>query len=449
MPPALQSPRIAENIFAGYDNAMRRHYTAQEMAGREQDMEWKAEERQFARQKRQESEDVNAIWNQIDFSLPYIANKDKVRKLPPDKQQAVLAFYAKTPADQRKRLAGVQKASREFIANTFPRIRDEQTYQQVRAMAPQYLAQNGATQEEIQKIMQTSFPPKYDPRTVETLMAMAGYKPDQQQRQPDAPSAVREWEYFKSLSPQEQQKYLAMKRAAKFVNLGGSVVQPSEIAPGTTVAEFQKTLPPQDEPAIIAAQEAARQRAKTEALGEQERAKLEGRGGIPETKKKESAQQQVAKILEDLKNTYAQLDAMGGIVDTKDGALKNIGARIASSGVGQFIGGAVGTEEQSLRNKIFTMRPLLINYIRQASNMGARGLDSEKELEFYLKAATDPTLDIQTNMFAINTLMKAYGPQSVPGTSMQPAHKKTPKDLSDEELQAELKRRLLEDLGGK
>ena len=53
--------------------------------------------------------------------------------------------------------------------------------------------------------------------------------------------------------------------------------------------------------------------------------------------------------------------------------------------------------------------PLLINEIRQASKMGARGLDSVKELEFYLQAATDEKQDLQSNLDAIKILDMAYG----------------------------------------
>jgi hypothetical protein len=41
--------------------------------------------------------------------------------------------------------------------------------------------------------------------------------------------------------------------------------------------------------------------------------------------------------------------------------------------------------------------------------MGARGLDSNKELEFYIQAATDPARDIQANRAALQVLENAYG----------------------------------------
>jgi hypothetical protein len=55
------------------------------------------------------------------------------------------------------------------------------------------------------------------------------------------------------------------------------------------------------------------------------------------------------------------------------------------------------------------MRPLLLNDIRQAGEMGAKGMDSEKEMEFFLQAATNPGYTIQTNIAAIIALDDAYG----------------------------------------
>jgi hypothetical protein len=51
----------------------------------------------------------------------------------------------------------------------------------------------------------------------------------------------------------------------------------------------------------------------------------------------------------------------------------------------------------------------MLNEIRQASEMGARGLDSEKELEFYLAATTDEKTELHSNLAAAIVLDEAYG----------------------------------------
>lgn len=129
----------------------------------------------------------------------------------------------------------------------------------------------------------------------------------------------------------------------------------------------------------------------------------------PKASSKENAMKTVSTNLRDMARVYGQLNERGAIVNTEKGGFSNIMSRLSASRVGQAAGVAVGGQSQSLRNDINQMKPLLINSIRQASGMGARGMDSEKELEFYLKAATDPTLDVQTNLRAIDRLDKAYG----------------------------------------
>jgi len=88
---------------------------------------------------------------------------------------------------------------------------------------------------------------------------------------PDAasagPSNVQEWNFYNGLSPADQEKYLTMKRANTAVNLGGSVVVPSQVAPGgAPQATFPTTLPPSNTPEVRGAQVAAEEAARTAAI---------------------------------------------------------------------------------------------------------------------------------------------------------------------------------------
>lgn len=49
----------------------------------------------------------------------------------------------------------------------------------------------------------------------------------------DAPSSVREWEYFNGLSKEDQARYLRMKRANPYLDVGTGFVQPDPANPGT------------------------------------------------------------------------------------------------------------------------------------------------------------------------------------------------------------------------
>lgn len=133
------------------------------------------------------------------------------------------------------------------------------------------------------------------------------------------------------------------------------------------------------------------------------------KGETTPVEKRETAQARMSGILANIANHYIKLDSMGAIVNIDNPSLSNVSARMRASTIGQAFENALGTNAQSIRRAINNAKPLIINYVRQASEMGARGLDSEKELEFYLQAATDEKADIQSNMSAIIVLDEAYG----------------------------------------
>lgn len=74
-----------------------------------------------------------------------------------------------------------------------------------------------------------------------------------------APSNVREWEYFNKLSPEQQQQYLVVKRAEKYLDRGTDFARPNPIAPGEVMGTIQKD---------VAGAEAEKVRGKTQAEGE-------------------------------------------------------------------------------------------------------------------------------------------------------------------------------------
>ena len=124
---------------------------------------------------------------------------------------------------------------------------------------------------------------------------------------------------------------------------------------------------------------------------------------------KQSGAENFDKLIGNLRDNYNQLGTMGGITDTTKGAYSNILAGTSSSGIGQAAGRLLGTQAQSVRNTIAQSRPLLLNAIKEATGMSAKQMDSNAELKMYLAAATDPTLDLQTNLNALSQLESLYG----------------------------------------
>lgn len=136
---------------------------------------------------------------------------------------------------------------------------------------------------------------------------------------------------------------------------------------------------------------------------------MDAKGEISPQKAKDISKNRMEGNLAKLASYYNELDSMGAILNTKNSTIENIIAASRSSTAGQAVGRITGSQEQAIRQSISNLKPLIIQDIRQSTNMSARGLDSEKELEFYLQAATDEKKSLQSNIAAIVVLDENYG----------------------------------------
>ena len=85
-----------------------------------------------------------------------------------------------------------------------------------------------------------------DPNATEEQRKLA-----QQALAADLPASVREWEYIQGLKPAEQQQYIAIKRANRYYNIGGSHVLPNPLLPGQAhLAQIDNTLQPGQRPGL-------------------------------------------------------------------------------------------------------------------------------------------------------------------------------------------------------
>lgn len=121
------------------------------------------------------------------------------------------------------------------------------------------------------------------------------------------------------------------------------------------------------------------------------------------------SKQDASETIAQLRDSYGQLKAGGGITSTANGALDNMKAAASASSIGQTVGGMLGTKNQSQRNTIAQMRPLLMTQVMRAMGITAKQLDSNAELKLWLSAATDPTMDHETNMRALDNLENLIG----------------------------------------
>ena len=135
-------------------------------------------------------------------------------------------------------------------------------------------------------------------------------------------------------------------------------------------------------------------------------------GKEPSAAKKDEQAGQGAQALSDsiatLRGFYDTLDQNGAIVNPKNSSLSNLSASAGASGVGQFLGGLVGTKNQTVRDSINMQRPLLLQAIKQATGMSAKQMDSNAELKLWLASATDPTKSVQANREALDSIERKY-----------------------------------------
>jgi|TARA_R110000796_G_scaffold251934_1_gene384528 hypothetical protein len=123
--------------------------------------------------------------------------------------------------------------------------------------------------------------------------------------------------------------------------------------------------------------------------------------------KARKARESMGGQLAELGNYFmAQFNEGAGISITQSGP-ENI-LNYARASVPMF-DQAAGTRAGQIFSKIDAVRPTIINEIRQASEMGVRGMDTKAEMDFYLQAMGATNRDVGANMGALIMLNNAYG----------------------------------------
>lgn len=124
---------------------------------------------------------------------------------------------------------------------------------------------------------------------------------------------------------------------------------------------------------------------------------------------KEAGQAILTGALTDLHDAHTRLQSQGAYVSPDRTWWRNSFERFSGSDIGQFIAGYAGTEAQNQRDEVEQIRPLVMAGIKKATGLTGKELDSNRELQFYLAAATDVTRSKEANMAAIQRLDRMYG----------------------------------------
>lgn len=200
------------------------------------------------------------------------------------------------------------------------------------------------------------------------------WAPQQTQTQ-QPPSAVEEYNFFKTLSPEEQQRYLTVKRAADWQNLGGEVTLPNPLNPsGAPIASMPKTLPPQDTPEVRGEQAAAVGAAQNKAEADAAAAK----------KEKEAA---------------TTLDVLAGIEGTIDKATGSSAGAIVDIGAAAFGKSTEGAKA------IAQLKVIQAKLMMSMPRM--EGPQSDRDVNLYREAAGqigDPTIPGDIKKAAVETI---------------------------------------------
>ena len=142
----------------------------------------------------------------------------------------------------------------------------------------------------------------------------------------------------------------------------------------------------------------------------------------------DAAKQNLSQTVSDMRAGFNTLLKNGGIKSsmyTQPGA--NIHAGIASSKAGQIIGGIFGTENQAIRDEIVGLRSQLTGDIMKATGLKATQLNSDIELQNFLRGIGDPSISYETNMRLLNSIENRYGI----GNKIAPAGKAPAKPNND------------------
>lgn len=187
----------------------------------------------------------------------------------------------------------------------------------------------------------------------------------------------------------------------KFVDTGGA-----QVGFGTRSGRTEKILPKSARPdTIVQAGVSTGNNKRTNATniqiaGMPARAKAgEGSGGS-NAKFTETAQGN----LDELRQIYGTLNKMGAMVSPAQAANKNVAARIRASGIGQVLEGAVGTEAQTQRDRVASIRPSLMQSLAKATGMTGRQLDSNADVKLFMQTVTNPAASYEANIKAIDGL---------------------------------------------
>lgn len=107
---------------------------------------------------------------------------------------------------------------------------------------------------------------------------------------------------------------------------------------------------------------------------------------------------------------------MGGMTTTSKGALANLMTSLGTGTVGQAGARLVGTSTQAKRDELNSVRLQLFNAVKEATGMSSTQLNSNVELQTWLKSLGSDTMSKEANLAILNNIENRYLKKPAPKT---------------------------------
>ena len=312
---------------------------------------------------------------------------------------------------EAQREAELRKREDEKYQMEQEQLKRQQDFRSKIGAGVQGRAQGPATQSgEYPTFRERDFTPQ---EVIQEAMTSEAYDPlqlAQSQLRPEAnlPANLQIHEAVKNMDPQERQLYYQTVRSSQYLDLGTHRLNP------LTDERYDKEVPLQDLPFF---KQLVAEATETGKMGAQIKLKPELDLAISNMKKIPGAKK-VVTVVNTLRDKYEKLRKLRGVVDLDAGWLSNLITSGTRSTIGQTFQRWIGTDAQSLRDEIKTLRTWGLLAIKDAADLGTTSMNTAAEMKIFLDVATDPDASFQANTENLNVFEKTYGKvlQTPPGT---------------------------------
>jgi hypothetical protein len=130
--------------------------------------------------------------------------------------------------------------------------------------------------------------------------------------------------------------------------------------------------------------------------------RVPGSGAAGQDATRAVAAQSLLGTVDSLRGYYTDLDKLGGIVSTQRGGRANLMASAGASLPGRVLGRTFGSSEQTLRDNIQNAIPMIVADLKAVTGMSAQQMNSNVELQLFLRTVGDPSQSIESVMEALD-----------------------------------------------